>query len=76
MELGLSPLIYPHSSVIDGIEVANNHEISNLEIILDTPSLLPGFDSSSLEEAKELLKDYGLNSRVHGYFWDLNPVSI
>lgn len=75
MELGLSTLLFPNESPEDGIRLASQLNLDYVEIILDMPHFSLNLKEERLKELKETIESFDLKARVHGRFWDLNPVS-
>lgn len=75
MKIGLSTLLFPQSSPEKGIRLANDLDLDCIEIIFDIPHFFPESNLEKVRELKERIDSSGLRTRVHGRFWDLNPIS-
>ena len=73
MEIGISTILFTQKNPIKTIEIAERLDLKHIEIIHDMPHYPPG---TGLEELKQPLESSGLKPRVHGRFWDLNPISF
>ncbi|MBS3815358.1 MAG: sugar phosphate isomerase/epimerase [Hadesarchaea archaeon] len=75
MELGLSTLLFPNSSPVDGVKIASDLNLDYVEIILDMPHFPINQYEDKISELKSTIKNLDLKVRIHGRFWDLNPIS-
>lgn len=74
MKLGLSTLLYPDEPPMRTIQIASQFDLDYVEIILE-PYFPRNPDSNYLKELGDSIKAEGLDVRVHGRTWDLNPTS-
>lgn len=75
MRIGLSTLLFPNGNPKDVVELAQRLDIEYIEVIFDMPHFPPDSSSEKLAELGEHIDDADLRTRVHGRFWDLNPIS-
>lgn len=75
MEIGLSSLLFVRSSIEDAVRASAELGSECFEVIYDVPHFMPDHDPRQLDNLKELIDSYGLQTSVHGGFWDLNPAS-
>lgn len=75
MKIGLSTLLFPNGNPKDGVELAQKLDVEVIEVILDMPHFPPDSEPEELAELRKCIDDVGLEARVHGRFWDLNPIS-
>lgn len=75
MKLGLSNLLFVHSSIEDAVRAVAELGSECIEVVYDVPHFMPDHDPRRLGDLKELIDSYGLEVAVHGSFWDLNPTS-
>jgi sugar phosphate isomerase/epimerase len=75
MKLGLSSLLFVHSSIEEAIQISSEVGAGCIEIIYDVPHFPPDYDQRRLSDLRKLLENYDLGVSVHASFWDLNPAS-
>ncbi len=75
MKVGLSSLLFVHSSIEDSVRAIAGLGSECVEIIYDVPHFMPDHDPRQLGGLKELIDSHDLEVAVHGSFWDLNPAS-
>lgn len=75
MKVGLSTLLFQGDDLQKNIEFLKEIGLSDIEVVLESLRFTRGPEPSMLEELRNKIQSHNFDSRVHSYFWDLNPTS-